>query len=163
MFDCGEDIVYYYDVSKHEQAPQIINLAPALRGTVMYSWVTGMGPDHVIRAATKRKYCLVYLNRDSYDETDLEAAEPQPVHMGMLAERREERSDREEGSDLDDSLHEILTGRKPLRSSGRELIDYELPGMLDDSTAGMEDTFRSKQKPAVEEVEMDPLDDSQIF
>ncbi|KAK5128916.1 hypothetical protein LTR85_000249 [Meristemomyces frigidus] len=177
MFDCGEDIVYHYDISKPQQPPQIMNVAPALRGTATYSWVTSTDSDIVIRAATKRKYCLVYPDGLA-NEADEEMLRAQPVHMGMLAERRDEerlageRPDegqrdeerRDEASDRDDSLNEILTGRKPLPAKGQEDSYTELVDPDGDSTMAMEDTFREKKpKPTVEEVEMDPLDDSQIF
>ncbi|KAK4545251.1 hypothetical protein LTR36_003431 [Oleoguttula mirabilis] len=157
MFDCGEDIVYHYDVSKPEKPPRIINVAPALRGTATYGWVTSTNSELVIRAATKRRYCLVYPDREwGSDEADAEMSQTRPVQMGMPAERRDDESD--------DSLQELLTGRKALSARDREDSHANLADANGDSTAGMEDTFREKkQKMAIEEVEADPLDDSDIF
>lgn len=150
MFDCGEDIVYHFDVALPAEPPHIINVAPALKGSATYSWVQGTNDELLIRAATKRKYCHVYPDRDA-DEADEEISEVRPANTSMS------------GSDLDDSVQDILTGRKPMpvktQDSYTDFLDLE-----GDSTAGMDDTFREKKrKAAIDELEFDPLDDSQIF
>lgn len=150
MFDCGEDLVYHFDVGRPTEPPQIINVAPAIKGSATYSWVQVTNDELVIRAATKRKYCLIFPDR-APDAADEEIVDAQPVHMSIS------------GSDLDDSIQDILTGRKPMpvkaQDSYTEFVDLE-----GDSTIRLDDTFREKKRKAeTDEVAFDPLDDSQIF
>jgi hypothetical protein len=70
----------------------------------------------------------------------------------------------EEGAS-DDSLFDVLSGRKPLppktEQSYTERVDLEVETEEEDATERLDDTFREmkSRKP----VPADPFDDSQIF
>ncbi|EME85833.1 uncharacterized protein MYCFIDRAFT_181791 [Pseudocercospora fijiensis CIRAD86] len=70
----------------------------------------------------------------------------------------------EEGAS-EDSLFEVLSGRKPLppktAPSYTELVDMDVETEDTAEEGALDDTFREKRKPLAEE--LDPLDDSEIF
>ena len=73
----------------------------------------------------------------------------------------------EEGAS-EDSLFDVLSGRKPLPpkmdQSYTERIDLEVETEDEDMTTRMDDTFVGKKMRTLRPgMEVDPLDDSQIF
>ena len=156
LFDCGEDTVYHYNVGAQNEPPYIVSVTSALQGAANYSWVPLPNDELVILAATKRKYCMLYLDR-AFDDTSDDISCAQSTDASMLVD------DRDEGSELEDSLHDILRGRTPLPAVSHN-FDSETTNMEYDTGVGMEDTFRDKKrKHDVQSVEVDPLDDSDIF
>ena len=151
MFDCGESIVYLLDLSTSEPPIPFMIAMPA---TPTFSWIhTPAESKPVILASTKSTFCLLY------PEGRVEQADAGAIDTGDVNESLPFIEGRSE-----DSLLEALTGRKSTRQetqpSYTEVVEMEADG---EATVGLDDTFREKRRPRHAEMEVDPLDDSDIF
>ena len=109
----------------------------------------------VILVAEKESYQLLYPEGPN---PDFESAQD---HLSLASADQQESV-----ADSDDSLFDLLSGRKPLppktEQTYTEMVDLDVDAedTMDDA---MEDTFREKRKPAQQNSFVDPLDDSEIF
>ncbi|KAH9835988.1 WD repeat-containing protein [Teratosphaeria destructans] len=155
MIDCGEGIASIYHVSASE-SPQPQHLS--LPGNVSLSWIPlSADVKPAILASTRSTFRVLYPEgRD--DNFEIHGARQEPVDAGASFE---------EGAS-EDSLMEMLSGRKPLpplpNDSYTRRIDMEVEEEDEyDTSARLDDTFRGKRKENFGSIEIDPLDDSQIF
>lgn len=145
MIDCAQGIAHIFDVTSSEPPRAYrTNSPPASR----LSWIhTSPTSNLIVMAGSK----LLYPEGQDETEEATRAATP------PLA------STYEEGAS-EDSLFEVLSGRKPLppktEPSYTERVDFEVESE-DAEQGALEDTFREKRRPLAEE--LDPLDDSEIF
>ena len=149
MIDCAEGIAHTFDVSSSE--PPKAHFTGSTP-TAKLSWIhTSPISSSIIMVTSRQKFDLLYPEgRDENDES-IRATTP-PAQ-----------STYEEGAS-EDSLFEVLSGRKPLppktEPSYTERVDLDVE-YEDTEQGALEDTFREKRKPLAEE--LDPLDDSEIF
>jgi hypothetical protein len=72
----------------------------------------------------------------------------------------------DEEDDVEDSLFDVLSGRKPLPPktdpSYTEMVDLDMEAE-DTISGGLDDTFREKRRAIETQQEVDPLDDSEFF
>jgi WD40 repeat protein len=149
MIDCAEGIVHLFDVSSSEPPrAHHTNCTPAAKLSWMY---TSPISNLIVMVSSRSKFELLYPEgRNENDEATRSATPPA-------------QSTYEEGAS-EDSLFEVLSGRKPLppktEPSYTERVDLDVESE-DTEQGALEDTFREKHRPLAEE--LDPLDDSQIF
>ncbi|EME47246.1 hypothetical protein DOTSEDRAFT_69256 [Dothistroma septosporum NZE10] len=154
MIDCAEGLAHVYRVSS--STPPLALLTGA-RSKARLSWIhTAAEAKSMIMATELNNFHIVY--SEGQDETL--SGTPKARAMAITRDAPFE----EGGSD--DSLFEVLSGRKPLppktAPSFTEMVD--LDAEAEDTLAGsLEDTFREKKKGAEAQTEVDPLDDSEIF
>lgn len=149
MVDCAESIAHIFDVTSAE--PPIARHTGAA-ASARLSWLHTLSNDNpIIMVTQKTQFRLLFPEGQDEDE----GTPPAPEQAGNAAF--------EEGAS-EDSLFEVLSGRKPLppktAPSYTEMVDIDVE--REDSIEGaLDDTFREKRKPLPEEI--DPLDDSEIF
>jgi hypothetical protein len=151
MIDCGESMAHIYDLSSQE-GPQVVLTECKPKATLTWLW-TQPESKTIILATEKLKFALVYP-----EGQDDQATLPPPIEPNNL-----EDSFYEDGAE--DSLLEILSGRKPIHPK----TEPSYTEMVDDlvveaaTSEELDDTFREKKQRANVEPDFDPLDDSQIF
>jgi hypothetical protein len=153
MLDCGEGIAYVFEASSLHAPLPLPTSAPA---SAVVSWLhSDENAKPTILAATKASFRVLYPE-----------GQPEGVHHvtdhGMVAAGADDSF--EEGAS-DDSLFDVLSGRKPLppktEQSYTERVDLEVETEEEDVTERLDDTFREMKSRRPEPV--DPFDDSQIF
>ena len=153
MLDCGEGIAYLFEASS-SHAP--LTLPTSAPGSAIMSWLRSEAESKpTILASTKASFRLLYPE-----------GQPEGVHQvtdhGTVAVGEE---DSFEECASDDSLFDVLSGRKPLppktEQSYTERVDLEVETEEEDVTERLDDTFREMKSRRPEPV--DPFDDSQIF
>ncbi|CAK3859076.1 WD repeat-containing [Lecanosticta acicola] len=156
LIDCAEGMAHIFDVSS-THPPAIFSTD--MRPKAPLTWLTNPAaakPIILITEATRFRL-LHPEGKDDDDATDY-AATPRAGSAEAGAAQYEEGAS-------EDSLFDVLSGRKPLppktQPSLTETLDLEMEEEDSlDGAAELEDTFREKRK--VPEV-IDPLDDSEIF
>ncbi|KAF2168194.1 hypothetical protein M409DRAFT_21638 [Zasmidium cellare ATCC 36951] len=153
MVDCAEGFAHIWNVSSRE--PPL----PIPTGGLAKAKLTWLeGPTEakpIIMVTEPSRFHLLY--PEGQDELS------DPISRRPSADESEQY---DEGNS-EDSLFQVLSGRKPLppktQPSYTQMVDLEMEGE-DDLDGGLDDTFREKRK-AVQQVpmEVDPLDDSEIF
>ena len=153
MLDCGEGVPYLFQASSSHAPLALPMSAP---GSALLSWLhSDADSKPTILAATKASFRLLY------PEGQPEGVQHATAH-GMAAAGADDSF--EEGAS-DDSLFDVLSGRKPLppktEQSYTEQVDLEVETEEEDATERLDDTFREmkSRKP----LPADPFDDSQIF
>ncbi|KXT08846.1 hypothetical protein AC579_1481 [Pseudocercospora musae] len=149
LVDCAEGIAHIFDVTSSE--PPMAHHTGAA-ATARLAWILTASNDRpIIMLTQKTQFRLLYPEGQDEDQGTPQLRE----QSGVAAF--------EEGAS-EDSLFEVLSGRKPLppktAPSYTEMIDMDVEGE-DTIEAGLDDTFREKRKPLAKE--LDPLDDSEIF
>ena len=147
MIDCGEGIAYLFDASSREMP---IPLPSSMAGNPSFCWIHSLASTHsALLVSSKTTFHLLY--PEGQGDSRYEAGRDS-VNSHVFDE-----------GDTEDSLFDVLSGRKPMpqktEQSYTERIDIEVETEEEDFTAGMDDTFRDmkSRKP------VDPLDDSDIF
>lgn len=147
LIDCADGIATVYDVCSRDE-PRMF--PTGARPRAMVSWiVTPRGGHSTIMATEKTTFKLIF--PDGQDDVEAEVTSPATDGAPF-----------EEG-DSEDSLFDVLSGRKPLppktHPSYTEMVD--LDAEAEDTIGGerLDDTFREKRKAT----EKDPLDDSEFF
>ena len=148
MIDCAEGVVHLWDASSTEPPTAHRPTSPP---TAKLSWInTSAESNLVVMVASRSKFELMY--PEGRDEHELTSSITPPLQANF-----------EEGAS-EDSLFDVLSGRKPLppktEPSYNERVDMDVEDEYTEQGA-LEDTFREKRKPLAEE--LDPLDDSDIF
>jgi WD40 repeat protein len=146
MLDCGEGIAYL--LTPRSLEPPTPLLSAGMNSQAVLSWLeSGSDGKSTILAAMKSTFRLLY------PEGQPEDAEGAEVDESF-----------EEGVS-EDSLFDVLSGRKPLppktEQSYTERVDFEVETEEEGSSMRIDDTFREKKERRP--VEVDPLDDSEIF
>ena len=154
MLECGEGFAYLFHASLGEAPLPIPTSTP---GSAVLFWLyTSPSFKLAIMAATKWSFRLVYPEGQP-ESTDL--AHDQAMSHAAADEPYEDGAS-------EDSLFDVLSGRKPLppktEQSYTERVDLEVETEEEDTSTRMDDTFREKRK-SRRPVPVDPLDDSQIF
>ena len=152
MLDCGESVAYLLDVSASGPPMPI---AVPLPGTPILAWLnTPHDAPPAILASTKSSFRMIYPEGRPDHQQQLNGDTPRAPGVEVY----------EEGTS-EDSIMDVLSGRKPRtrksEQSYTERIDMEADD--EDVTTGLDDTFRAKRRPVGSAVEVDPLDDSEIF
>ncbi|KAK4575084.1 hypothetical protein LTR86_000936 [Recurvomyces mirabilis] len=152
MLDCGESVAYLLAVGS--SSPPMPVMVP-LPGTPILAWLeTAVDASPAILALTKTSFRVIF-------------PEGRPAQVHATADERASAlgADIYEEGTSEDSIMDVLSGRKPRthksEQSYTERIDMEANG--EDATMGLDDTFRAKRRPLDNAVEVDPLDDSEIF
>lgn len=154
MIDCGESIAYLFDVAAPTPPSAISITLPAIPQMRWLPSTASAKP--IILAATRATFTFLY--PEGADTTTHQ--QPRRISANF-----DDLSEYDEGAS-EDSILDILSGRKPMplktEPSYTEMVDFE---MESEETVGLDDTFREKRKTmaSAEELEIDPLDDSQIF
>ncbi|KAK4632318.1 hypothetical protein CLAFUW4_02753 [Fulvia fulva] len=150
LIDCAEGFAHVYDVSS--VSPPLA-LPTGARPKAKLSWVnTTAEAKSMVMATEMHNFQLIY--PEGQDEMVAGTPRATAITRDVPFE--------EGGSE--DSLFEVLSGRKPLppktAPSFTEMVDLEAEAEEDTISGGpLEDTFREKKK----KVDVDPLDDSDIF
>lgn len=162
MVDCGEGIAYLYDTSTAE--PPTVAVVPL--ATSSLSWIrTSSHVRPAILATTMSAFHILF--PEGRDFSVLASIHSKTASL-TRADVPSPDADSEEGAS-EDSLFEMLSGRKPQEQGHDREVSYteriEMETEEEDLTTRLDDTFREKNQPQslVEELENDPLDDSQIF
>ncbi|KAK3725393.1 hypothetical protein LTR37_000363 [Vermiconidia calcicola] len=151
MVDCGEGIAYLFSASS-SSSPSPLTTSKV--GSTVLSWLPARSAsDSTILASTKSCFMLMWPEGrpdvSEYERAVSQEAADEPFDEGAS----------------EDSLFDVLSGRKPLpprsTQSYTERIDIEVETEEEDSTTRMDDTFREKKTRRPEP--LDPLDDSDIF
>ena len=114
-----------------------------------------MSSRPIILAATKSSFRLLYSE-----------GQPDDIDAGQAGAQSQEANDEsfEEGAS-EDSLFDVLSGKKPLHAkteqSYTEMVDVEIETEEEDYTTRVDDTFREKR--TRRPMTADPFDDSEIF
>nr|POF03445.1 putative wd repeat-containing protein c32h8.09 [Quercus suber] len=164
LVDCGQGIAYVYDTSSGTSPA--VESVPMLTAPSLQWSQTGADDLPIILASTKTAFRVVY--------PEGRGTLPQGSNSSQTGTRpgsglRSGEVDFEEGHS-EDSLFDVLSGRKSQHDNVyRQEMSYteriNLETEEEDSTARLDDTFREKRPPKTlaEQLERDPLDDSQIF
>lgn len=152
MIDCAEGIAHVFRVSS--SGPPV---AHATNNTprALLSWIsTPADAKPVIMARSMNRFEFIF--PDGNDHELRGTSRPQT---------RAEQVPFEDGAS-EDSLFEVLSGRKPLppktEPSYTEMVDLDIEAE-DTMGGGLEDTFREKKQAVQAQAEVDPFDDSEIF
>lgn len=146
LFDCGENIAYVTHLESCKE-PEAIRVP--ISGAVTYTWVPEPKDKLVILAATKSRYALVSSGHSLNTSHS----------AGGVSEQAIDVAEAEGQSNLEDSVQDILTGRKP---PPEKTMDFS-PEMVD-LGADLDDTFQGKQgKSAVKEAILAHFDDDDEF
>lgn len=153
MIDCAEGIVYLFRAGFSDPP---IPLSTSMPGTATMSWInTPSSSRAVILSASKSSFRFIY-PEGLPDDGEI-------AHNQMLSQSTASDGFNEGGSE--DSLFDVLSGRKPLppktEPSYTERLDIEVETEDEDLSTRVDDTFREKKSKKL--VPVDPLDDSQIF
>ncbi|KAF2216181.1 hypothetical protein CERZMDRAFT_33198 [Cercospora zeae-maydis SCOH1-5] len=148
MIDCAESVAHLWDAVSPEPPTAHHTGSPP---TAKLSWINTSAASNLIVMVTSRSnFELMY--PEGRDENDVSSSSTPPLQANF-----------EEGAS-EDSLFDVLSGRKPLppktEPSYTERVDMDVEDEYTEQVA-LEDTFREKRKPLAEE--LDPLDDSDIF
>jgi WD40 repeat protein len=154
MIDCGESIAHIFGLSS-ESGPHVIPTESKPRAAL--TWLRTQ-PDSkaIIIATEKQKFTLVYPE----GQDDQAATSPHDDAPNNLEDSFYEDDEGE------DSLLEILSGRKPMHPKTKPSYTEMVDDLVAEAATSeeLDDTFREKkQQKASSEAEFDPLDDSQIF
>lgn len=153
MVDCAEGIAYVFQAGSSDPP---IPLSTSMPGNANLSWMyTSASSRPALLASTKSLFRIVYPEgRPEGDEAN---------HNQTLSQSAG--SDAFEEGASEDSLFDVLSGRKPLppktEQSYTERLDFEVETEEEDLSTRVDDTFREKKSRKL--VPVDPLDDSQIF
>lgn len=153
MLDVAEGIAYvFHAASSNPPVP----LSTTMSGTASLLWLNTCATARpAILSAMKSTFRVIY------PEGLPDGSEP--IHNQTLA--RSTASDAFDEGASEDSLADVLSGRKPLppktEPSYTERLDIEAETEEEDLSTRVDDTFRDMKSRKVAPV--DPLDDSQIF
>lgn len=153
MIDCAEGMAHVWNVSSAEP-PAALHTGAIPRATL--KWIESDAEAKPIITVTEpSQFYLLY--PEGQDELTDEG--PRPVSSNG--------SEPYDEGNSEDSLFQLLSGRKPLppktAASYTEMVDLDMEAE-DSPDGGLDDTFREKKKGMKQaQVEMDPLDDSEIF
>lgn len=137
LIDCGDGIAHVFDASSPEPPA---TFRTEISGAPNLSWICPTGSNHAtLLATTKTSHCIVYLDgRFEAEDNMLGATLRSPTTEQPFDEGASE-----------DSLFDILSGRKPMaRSRGESYtrqVDLEVETEEEDSTTRMDDTFRGRR------------------
>jgi hypothetical protein len=153
MVDCGEGIAYLFNAASG-QPPEPFDASMA--GSTGFSWIrTPADNKPVILATSKTSSRLLYPEGRPEES---EAAVSRPRAKSNVSDAFEE-------GESEDSLLDVLSGRKPMpqktEPSYTEMVDVEVETEEEDISTRMDDTFREKK--SRRPVPIDPFDDSEIF
>jgi WD40 repeat protein len=154
MIDCGESIVHIFELSS-ESGPHVVPTESKPKAAL--TWLRTQ-PDSkaIIIATEKQKFTLVYPeSRDDHAATLSPNDELNNLEDSFY-----------EDDGVEDSLLEILSGRKPMHPKTKPSYTEMVDDLVAEAATSeeLDDTFREKkQQKANAEAEFDPLDDSQIF
>lgn len=153
MIDCAEGFAHVWNVSSSDPP---VALSTGALAKARLSWIEGPTvASPIIMVAEPSRFHLLY--PEGQDE--LTDGTPRSVSSHG--------SEAYEEGNSEDSLFQVLSGRKPLppktEPSYTEKVDLDMEAE-DSFDGGLDDTFREKKK-AVQQAqsEFDPLDDSEIF
>jgi hypothetical protein len=147
LLDCNDSIAYLYNVSSGEPPMPI---EAALSVTPLFTFAPNQSEDvkPVVLAATRTSFSLIY--PEGRDETT-EAGAATPGNYDETA--------------VEDSLFDVLTGKTPapVKTERSYTEQVDMDAELDETTDGLDDTFREQREAMGSPMPIDPLDDSQIF
>ena len=153
MLDCGEGIAYLFHASSSQPPTALHTSAPA---SASMSWLySEVDPQPILKAATKSSFRLIY---PEGRPEGLDRRQSQAIAAAEADDSFEEGAS-------EDSLFDVLSGRKPLppktEQSYTERVDFEVETDEEDETQRLDDTFREKK--SRRPMPVDPFDDSEIF
>jgi len=155
MLDCGENVAYLYDVTA---ATAPIAVAVKMQGTAAFSWLSSL---------PEVKSAILCANKSSFRVLYPEGRDSAALEIAMSPPAAAERDESYEDGASEDSILDLLSGRKPLpprtEQSYTELIEMETGAADQDASARLDDTFREKRRATTKDSETDPLDDTDIF
>jgi WD40 repeat protein len=151
LMDCGEGIAYLFTPSESSPPEPIMTSTSA---HAVLSWLNTAADSRIaFSAVTKSMYRLIY-------------PEGQPDPPDTQHQDHDAQNGAYEEGASEDSIFDLLSGRTPLppktEQSYTERVDLEMETEEEDMTTRMDDTFRGKGL-APAQVDVDPLDDSDIF
>jgi hypothetical protein len=147
LLDCNDSIAYLYNVSSGGPPMPI---EAALSVTPLFTFAPSHSEDAkpVVLAATRTSFSLIY--PEGRDETT-EAGAATPGNYDETA--------------VEDSLFDVLTRKTPapVKTERSYTEQVDMDAELDETTDGLDDTFREQREAMGSPMPIDPLDDSQIF
>jgi len=152
MLDCGEGVAYLFDATTGNAPVPITVRAPS---TPVFSWLR--------RSSAEGKSAILCASKAGFTVLFPERRGSQIAEDGVFPAQEEEDVPFEEGAS-EDSLMDMLSGRKPLAIVTEPSYTNLDVGTEDEDASGrLEDTFREKRRAVTDASETDPFDDSDIF
>ncbi|KAK4504877.1 hypothetical protein PRZ48_002840 [Zasmidium cellare] len=154
LIDCAEGFAHVWNVSSREP-PTALPTGGLAKAKL--TWLEGPAEARPIIMVTEQSRFHL-LHPEGQDELLEQVSRPASA----------EGSEPNDEGNSEDSLFQVLSGRKPLppktQPSYTEMVDLEMEAEDELDGDGLDDTFREKRK-AVQQapMEIDPLDDSEIF